>query len=226
MLISSSYHTHTIARLQHLLRALGREGEESERVTDGTPREQIDEGETRRVLGGGDEGRLLRARVTGVEVRLTVLRRQTNTLNLRALVRQEDVSPERQRQRVGRADGDVDVVERARGDARAALRRARLLRHAAVIHTRKQKTHARSVSLSPSHPRPIISRSSPDRVIDPSWIRHPSIRAHHHPPRVARLSSLFPSRVREHRALVVISRVPLKRGDGASGNGRSREHDE
>ena len=149
MLISSSYHTHTIARLQHLLRALGREGEESERVTDGTPREQIDEGETRRVLGGGDEGRLLRARVTGVEVRLTVLRRQTNTLNLRALVRQEDVSPERQRQRVGRADGDVDVVERARGDARAALRRARLLRHAA-----------------------------------------------------------------------------LKRGDGASGNGRSREHDE
>ena len=101
MIISSSYHTHTIARLQHLLRALGREGEESKRVTDGTPREQIDEGETRRVLGGGDEGRLLRARVTGVEVRLTVLRRQTNTLNLRALVRQEDVSPERQRQRVG-----------------------------------------------------------------------------------------------------------------------------
>ena len=50
MIISSSYHTHTIARLQHLLRALGREGEESKRVTDGTPREQIDEGETRRVL--------------------------------------------------------------------------------------------------------------------------------------------------------------------------------
>ena len=112
------------------------------------------------------------ARVTGVEVRLTVLRRQTNTLNLRALVRQEDVSPERQRQRVGRADGDVDVAERARRRD-APLRRARLLRHAAVIHTRKQKTHARSVSLSPSLPRPIISRSSPDRVIDPSWIRHP-----------------------------------------------------
>ena len=144
MIISSSYHTHTIARLQHLLRALGREGEESKRVTDGTPREQIDEGETRRVLGGGDEGRLLRARVTGVEVRLTVLRRQTNTLNLRALVRQEDVSPERQRQRVGRADGDIDVVERARGDARAASRRLTITAWVLAMPRRRVSRHCRA----------------------------------------------------------------------------------
>ena len=150
MLISSSYHTYyTIARLQHLLRALGREGEETERVPDGAPREQIDEGETRRVVGGGDEGSLLRASVTGGEVRLTVLGRQTDALDLRALVRQEDESAERQRRGVRGADRDVHVVERARGDAGTALRRARLLSHAAT----SQKTHAfrQSLSFYPSH---------------------------------------------------------------------------
>lgn len=146
MLISSSYHTYyTIARLQHLLRALGREGEETERVPDGAPREQIDEGETRRVVGGGDEGSLLRASVTGGEVRLTVLGRQTHALDLRALVRQEDESAERQRRGVRGADRDVHVVERARGDAGTALRRARLLSHAAT-----SQKNTRFVSLSHS----------------------------------------------------------------------------
>lgn len=150
MLISSSYHTYyTIARLQHLLRALGREGEETERVPDGAPREQIDEGETRRVVGGGDEGSLLRASVTGGEVRLTVLGRQTHALDLRALVRQEDESAERQRRGVRGADRDVHVVERARGDAGTALRRARLLSHAAT--SRQKHAFRQSLSFYPSH---------------------------------------------------------------------------
>jgi hypothetical protein len=100
-----------------------------------------------------------------------------------------------------------------------------LLRHAAVIHTRKQKkTRPRSVSLSPSLPFPIIR---PDRVIDPSSIRHhPSIRhPHHPPPRASLLAHPPPRSPRSPPPRARISRVPLKRGDGASGNGRSREHD-
>ena len=90
MIISSSY-PHTIARLQHLFALSGREGEEPS-VTDGTPREQIDEGETRRVLAVVMKDASF-ARVTGVEASHRFAS-ATNTLNLRALVRQ-GVSPER-----------------------------------------------------------------------------------------------------------------------------------
>ena len=283
MLISSSYHTYyTIARLQHLLRALGREGEETERVPDGAPREQIDEGEPRRVVGGGDEGSLLRASVTGGEVRLTVLGRQTDALDLRALVRQEDESAERQRGGVGGADRDVHVVERARGDARAALRRARLLSHAA---TSRNKKHTRIVSLSSSrsiHPSIarrassfVPARPSPARAIRPALIRasrpalyvrrtpppHPHARAHHqnastrartreranagvshtthephrsiardrhrrhhHPLATSRDDSTSSSTTSSSTTSSSSTRAPLERGDGASGNGRAREH--
>lgn len=183
MLISSSYHTYyTIARLQHLLRALGREGEETERVPDGAPREQIDEGETRRVVGGGDEGSLLRASVTGGEVRLTVLGRQTDALDLRALVRQEDESAERQRRGVRGADRDVHVVERARGDAGTALRRARLLSHAA---TSRKNTRVSSVSLILSITRRVVpfrvpARPSRARAIRPRHASRLSSHVGHH----------------------------------------------
>ena len=193
MLISSSYHTYyTIARLQHLLRALGREGEETERVPDGAPREQIDEGETRRVVGGGDEGSLLRASVTGGEVRLTVLGRQTDALDLRALVRQEDESAERQRRGVRGADRDVHVVERARGDAGTALRRARLLSHAA---TSQKNTRVSSVSLILSITRRVVpfrvpARPSRARAIRPRVSRLvPALAPRWSPPNVDALTA-------------------------------------
>jgi len=179
-------------------------------VSDGAPREEIHERKARRVARRRDEARLFRARVTRGKVRLAVLRRHTHAFDLRALVREEHESSEREANRVRAAHDEVDVVVRPRRDARPALS-ARLLRHASITGSTTKKIN-QSVSL-----RAIVTRITQSFTIDRSIDRCETKKK-----TVSR--STRGDDVRSRSIDASTSYAPVKAGGRARRDGSSREH--
>ena len=163
-------------------------------MTDGTPREQIDEGETRRVLGGGDEGRsFARASPASKCVSPFCVGKPTRSTCARwygkKTYRPSDNANALAALMVILTSSNARAETRARASPYAFASP-----RGCDSHAKTKKPHPRSVSLSPSLPFPIIRPDRViDRVIDPSSSLHPSsssssssrVSLAHPPPRVS-----------------------------------------